>query len=182
MPGTSPGMTIETMDARHRPCYLRRGRAVVSLAFQRAWGLPHSRHRNAPELRASGTADAQRIRSLACKIKSTRAQSPRTRRKHPAFRTQWLYGLLRALPGGRACSPPFWTVRVFHAMMATDPPVPFDVSIATPGPHDLGRPHTTPPSYRILFTSRIERRARPPHPAPRLLQKTPDRSGVFYAA
>ena len=64
---------------------------------------------------------------------------------------------------------------------ATDPPVPFDVSIATPGPHDLSRRATTPPSCGMLFTSRVQRRARPPHPAPRrVTSATPLQWGGIY--
>jgi hypothetical protein len=49
---------------------------------------------------------ARRARSLACKGRKHASKSPRSRRKHPAFPAQWLYGLFRALPGDRAFLPP----------------------------------------------------------------------------
>ena len=56
----------------------------------------------------------KRIRSLVCKVKSTRVSSPRPRRRHPAFRTQWLERLIPRSPRWTALSPPFWIVSDFH--------------------------------------------------------------------
>jgi hypothetical protein len=51
--------------------------------------------------RARGMPGAQCTRSLVCAGGSEYAHqySQRRHRKHPAFPTQWFYGLLRALPG-----------------------------------------------------------------------------------
>src|SRR5438876_12238859 len=53
------------------------------------------------EQRARGMPGAQCTRSLVCAGGSKYAHeySQRRHRKHPAFPTQWFYGLLRALPG-----------------------------------------------------------------------------------
>jgi hypothetical protein len=51
---------------------------------------------------------AQCTRSLVCALVLEYAHeySQRRHRKHPAFPTQWFYGLLRAFPGDRAFLPP----------------------------------------------------------------------------
>jgi hypothetical protein len=58
--------------------------------------------------RARGMPGAQCTRSLvrAGGSKYAHEYSQRRHRKHPAFPTQWFYGLLRALPGDRALLPP----------------------------------------------------------------------------
>ena len=51
---------------------------------------------------------AQCTRSLVCAgvVEYAHEYSQRRHRKHPAFPTQWFYGLYRALPGDRALLPP----------------------------------------------------------------------------
>jgi hypothetical protein len=60
------------------------------------------------EQRARGMPGAQCTRSLvrAGGSKYAHEYSQRRHRKHPAFPTQWFYGLYRALPGDRAFLPP----------------------------------------------------------------------------
>ena len=48
----------------------------------------------------------QCARSLACKMKSTQAQSPRSHRLARHSPRRWFYGFLRSLPGDRALLPP----------------------------------------------------------------------------
>jgi hypothetical protein len=45
---------------------------------------------------------ARRARSLACEIKKHTSVVTTVTPEHPAFPTQWVYGLYRALPGDRA--------------------------------------------------------------------------------
>ena len=52
--------------------------------------------------RAQGMPGARRTHCLACKTKKTHAGQHRYAEITPALPAQWLYGLLRALPGVRA--------------------------------------------------------------------------------
>jgi hypothetical protein len=52
-----------------------------------------------PNERAQGRPGAGCTRSLACKSKKHTSKSPQVHRIEPAFPAQWLYGLLRDLPG-----------------------------------------------------------------------------------
>jgi len=62
-------------------------------------GLCHSIR---PPLRGRAERRVPAAPAAPCaKVKSTRVSSPRSHRNHPAFRTQWASGLLRALPGER---------------------------------------------------------------------------------
>jgi hypothetical protein len=58
--------------------------------------------------RAQGMPGAQCTRSLVCAgvVEYAHEYSQRRHRIHPAFPTQWFYGLYRALPGDRALLPP----------------------------------------------------------------------------
>src|SRR5438874_10799053 len=57
--------------------------------------------------RAQGKPGADCTRGLVCQTHSNRrTRAYRFSRNSPAFPTQWLYGLYRALPGERACLPP----------------------------------------------------------------------------
>src|SRR5213595_729887 len=57
--------------------------------------------------RAQGKPGADCTRGLVCQTHSNRrTRAYRFSRNSPAFPAQWLYGLLRALPGERACLPP----------------------------------------------------------------------------
>ena len=52
--------------------------------------------------RAQGRPGARCTRGLVCKVrKQKRTRAYRFSGEHPAFPAQWLYGLLRALPGER---------------------------------------------------------------------------------
>jgi hypothetical protein len=79
------------------------------------------------ETREQGIPGARCTRGLVCKS----AQKKRTRAYrfsggNPAFPAQWFYGLLRALPGDRACLPPSPAEVVFREL---------DASIGASGPH-----------------------------------------------
>src|ERR1700743_429729 len=67
---------------------------------------------------------------------------------HPAFPARWCYGLLRALPGDRACLPPSPSKRLLREL---------DASVGGGGQHAFAV------RARIV---RLAIRARPPHPAP----------------
>ena len=90
-----------------------------------------------PEKRAQGRPGARCTRGLVCNCalgKRTRAY--RYRRSIPAFPAQWLYGLLRALPGERL----FCHRRRMD--IALDPKdrcatTQLDASTAASGPHDF---------------------------------------------
>src|SRR3979490_1484325 len=69
--------------------------------------------------------------------------------EHPAFPAQWFYGLLRALPGDRAFLSPSSAEMNSRQL---------DAGVEAPG-----TPHFAARESR----SRLERRPRPPHPAPR---------------
>ena len=59
------------------------------------------------EQRAQGMPGARCTRGLVCqKLRIWRTRAYRFSRNIPAFPAQWLYGLLRALPGERAFLPP----------------------------------------------------------------------------
>ena len=66
--------------------------------------------------------------AVSCAIAQTKAHtSIQVQRKHPAFPAQWLYGLLRALPGERL----FCTVAAQSLLRE------LDASTAASGPHDF---------------------------------------------
>ncbi len=69
---------------------------------------------------------------------------------HPAFPTQWFYGLYRALPGDRAFLPPSSAEKLVSQELSA--------SVGASGPHDF--------AVRVRL-ARQARRPRPPHPAPR---------------
>src|SRR5580700_2027863 len=80
-----------------------------------------------------------------------RTRAYRSHRNHPAFPTQWVYGLYRALPGARALWPPSPVKVSLHEL---------DTSVEVPGPH----------VFSVRFRRpRQERHQRPPHPAPRFV-------------
>jgi hypothetical protein len=101
------------------------------------------------EMRAQGRPGARCTRGPACdlrKQKCTRAY--RYRRSIPAFPAQWLYGLLRALPGER-----LFCLRRYAEISAQ-----LNASTAAPEPHDF--------AVRIRRV-RLSRHQRPPHPTAR---------------
>src|SRR5258708_2860674 len=84
----------------------------VLLAMTARYGLPISR-RNASELcmklpppEGVGNAGRRCTRSRACSVVNTRVSHHRSTGTSRHSRTQWFYGLFRALPGDRACLPP----------------------------------------------------------------------------
>ena len=90
MPGSSPGMTLVAFfDIRLRDlatCSVRGLHFVCRPRKQRAQGRPGARC----------------TRGLACNCaQRTRTRAYRFSGNTPAFPAQWLYGLLRALPGER---------------------------------------------------------------------------------
>src|SRR5437879_4722537 len=99
--------------------------AISRRDFARALQIPcpHPRNRGRRESRVP-TAPAV---SCAKTHSNRRTRAYRFSRNSPAFPTQWLYGLLRALPGERACLPPS-LAKLLHKLSA---------SIAAPGPHDF---------------------------------------------
>ena len=98
---------------------------------------------------------AQCTRSLVCAygVKYAHEYSQRRHRKHPAFPTQWFYGLLRALPGA-----PGFLATVTCATRTRRSKL--DISVGMPGPHGCAvhirrtrpfcaiRVHRSPPHVR----------------------------------
>src|SRR5436305_10173426 len=102
--------------------------------------------------RAQGKPGADCTRGLVCQTHSSRrTRAYRFSRNSPAFPAQWLYGLLRALPGERAFLPP---------SLADD-----STSLA---PASRRQDHTTSP-YALAFSSGAKIHLtpkRPPHSGP----------------
>jgi hypothetical protein len=102
-----------------------------------------------PEIqRAQGMPGARCARSLACEIRKHTSIVTTVTPVHPAFPAQWFYSLYRALPGDRAFLPPSLR-RIWRSLT----------------PASGRQDHTTSPSAGPRL--RLERRLRPPHPAPR---------------
>ena len=101
--------------------------------------------------RAQGMPGADCTRGLVCqKLRIWRTRAYRFSRNIPAFPAQWLYGLLRALPGERALLPP---------SPCGSLPAKLGASIAAPGPHDF--------AVRLRPVRRITPEPkRPSHPSP----------------
>ena len=92
-----------------------------------------------PPVRAQGKPGADCTRGLVCqKCALWRTRAYRFSRNIPAFPAQWLYGLLRALPGDE-----FLFVTVVSRIKTCLSPVGFDAPPRTwhqqrmPGPHDF---------------------------------------------
>jgi hypothetical protein len=101
--------------------------------------------------RAQGRPGARCTRGLVCNLRiRTRTRAYRYRRSIPAFPAQWLYGLLRALPGERL----FCHRRPREALASHG----LNASTATSGPHDF--------TVRSSHT-RLSQLSRPPHPTAR---------------
>jgi hypothetical protein len=78
--------------------------------------------------RAQGRPGARCTRGLACDLrKQNCTRAYRYRRSIPAFPAQWLYGLLRALPGER----------LFCLRRRADTSAQLSASTAAPEPHDF---------------------------------------------
>jgi hypothetical protein len=99
------------------------------------------------EQRAQGMPGARCTRGLVClKSAHRRTRAYRAAENTPTSPAQWLYGLLRALPGERACC---------HRHRQ-DCSRRLDASIAAPGPHDFAvrgqrfvRRENTPDAARV---------------------------------
>ena len=136
MPGSSPGMTLVAFfDIRLRDlatCSVRGLHFVCPLR----------------ELRAQGRPGARCTRGLACNCaQRTRTRAYRFSGNTPAFPAQWLYGLLRALPGERL------SCHRRCANISTQ----LDASTAASGPHD----------FAVRFSHpRQSWHPRPPQPVP----------------
>src|SRR5947208_6121560 len=124
---------------------------VLVLAARSARGFANSLSSPSNQ-RAQGKPGADCTRGLVCQTHSNRrTRAYRFSRNSPAFPAQWLYGLLRALPGERACLPP---------SLAED-----STSLA---PASRRQNHTTSP-YALAFSSGVKKRLtpkRPPHSDP----------------
>src|SRR5256885_3784802 len=90
------------------PCVRRDDGERVCVRDLAAWFRPSFANSLAlSKQRAQGKPGADCTRGLVCQTHSNRrTRAYRFSRNSPAFPTQWLYGLLRALPGERACLPP----------------------------------------------------------------------------
>src|SRR5438270_11128097 len=125
--------------------------AISRRDFARALPIPcpHPRSRGRRESRVPTDT-----RGLVCQTHSNRrTRAYRFSRNSPAFPTQWLYGLLRALPGERAFLPPSSLRSLLLKNLA---------------PASRRQDHTTSP-YALAFSSGVKKRLtpkRPPHPAP----------------
>src|SRR5438034_3771012 len=103
--------------------------------------------------RAQGKPGADCTRGLVCQTHSNRrTRAYRFSRNSPAFPTQWFYGLLRALPGERACLPPSPLRSLLLRNLA---------------PASRRQDHTTSP-YAFAHSSTLARlkQKRPPHSSP----------------
>src|SRR5437016_71008 len=100
--------------------------------------------------RAQGKPGADCTRGLVCQTHSNRrTRAYRFSRNSPAFPAQWLYGLLRALPGERACLPPS-SLRSLLLKNLT--------------PASRRHDHTTSP-YASAFSSDVKKRLTPKRPS-----------------
>jgi len=101
-----------------------------------------------PPLEGVGNAGRRCTRSRACSVVNTRVSHHRSTGTSRHSRTQWFYGLFRALPGDRACLPP--SLRNCFRQL--------DTSVGVSGPHDF--------AVRLHAVRQWHYR-RPPHPVPR---------------
>src|SRR5436190_15307883 len=100
---------VGTLRFAHPTALLSQGRWEYESAFSRRDSpevlqipCPHPPNRGRRESRVPTDT-----RGLVCQTHSNRrTRAYRFSRNSPAFPTQWLYGLLRALPGERAFLPP----------------------------------------------------------------------------
>ena len=117
----------------------------------------------------------ERIRSPVCKVESTRVSSPRLRRRHPAFRTQWLERLIPRSPRWTALSPPFWIVSDFHRHRDDGPSRSFRRQHRDAGTTRLWPSAAAPSSFAVLFTAtnRTPQAATASRPAYRDDRETP---------
>ena len=149
-------------------------RRDLDLRFQQREGVrPRSRGGIAPELcsnlsrlsrkqRAQGRPGACCTRGPACDLrKQNCTRAYRAARNTPAFPAQWLYGLLRALPGER----------LFCLRRRRDTSRQLNASTATPEPHDFAYASGAY-VYRALSVHRISPRVRDDREAPLICRET----------
>jgi len=106
------------------------------------------KNRGRRECRAPNAPAASRAKN-----KSTRVSTPQVHRHHRHSLREWFYGLLRALPGDRAClSPSQATMRKHRRRLM---------------PASRHQDHTASPSERRCV--RLAHFFRPPHPTPRFV-------------
>jgi hypothetical protein len=103
-----------------------------------------------PKIRGRREDRVRAAPAVSCAVAhmKTRTRAYRFSGSIPAFPAQWLYGLLRALPGER----------LFCLRRCTDSSTQLDASTATSGPHDF--------TVRVMRV-RLARIQRPPHPTAR---------------
>src|SRR5713101_2676906 len=100
--------------------------------------------------------DARCTRGLVCKMhKGKRTRAYRFSGGNPTFPAQWFYGLLRALPGDRACLTPSPALLIA------------DLTPASGRQNDTTSPYASA-SFVRLAVARLTP-PRPPHPAPRFV-------------
>jgi hypothetical protein len=107
-----PAATEEDKDKHSRGAIRPSDASSVALRRQRAQGMP----------------GARRTHCLACKTKKTHAGQHRYAEITPALPAQWLYGLLRALPGVSGLLAPVACGIITRKL---------DTSVEVPGPRGL---------------------------------------------
>ena len=131
MPGSSPGMTLVAFfDIRLRDlatCSVRGLHFVCPLEIR---GRREDRVHAAP--------------AVPCAVahRKTRTRAYRFSGSIPAFPAQWLYGLLRTLPGER----------LFCLRRCANLSTQLDASTAAPGPHDFAVRHSRSRPVKIHLT------------------------------
>jgi hypothetical protein len=115
-------MTVFPVSDKHSRPAARCAPAVqVALAPLRAWGMPGARC----------------TRSPLCKGRKHRGRSHRYTGITRHSRTQWFYGLCRALPGDRALLPPSSADRFCLSPVGPTQLRELDASVGASGPHDF---------------------------------------------
>src|SRR5438477_12471780 len=128
------------MDPGSRPGRRGERACVRDLAARFARGFTNSL--SLCEQRAQGKPGADCTRGLVCQTHSNRrTRAYRFSRNSPAFPAQWLYDLLRALPGERACLPPSPLRSLLLKSLA---------------PASRRQDHTTSP-YALAFSSGVKK-------------------------
>src|SRR5712672_4585681 len=129
MPGTSPGITSvclrRHLNSRHAFTTSRRDAPEVCIY--------HS-----PQTRALGMPGARCTRGLVCTCSDrTHTSSNEYTGIARHSRTQWFYGLCRALPGDRALLPPSFADRFCLSPVGPTQLRQLDASVGASGPHDF---------------------------------------------
>src|SRR5260370_40065078 len=110
--GLLPPSLIELRRTSRGACHGARVRATRWLAMTTGYSFAFPRRNaselcmNFPPLEGVGNAGCRCTRSRACSVVNTRVSHHRSTGTSRHSRTQWFYGLFRALPGDRALLPP----------------------------------------------------------------------------